>query len=72
MASQLFYEPFAGSGTTLIAAETLRRRCFALEIEPRYVQVAIERWQAFTPARAGTRSRSRRWRPTAYFPAEVI
>ena len=42
------YEPFAGSGTTLIAAETLRRRCYALEIEPRYVQVSIERWQAFT------------------------
>jgi DNA modification methylase len=42
------YEPFAGSGTTLIAAEQLRRRCFALKIEPRYVQVAIDRWEAFT------------------------
>ena len=42
------YEPSAGSGTTLIAAERLGRRCYALEIEPRYVQVAIERWQAFT------------------------
>src|SRR5687768_18160473 len=37
------YEPFAGSGTTLIAAEQLGRRCFALEIEPRYVQMAIDR-----------------------------
>ena len=42
------YEPFAGSGTTLIAAEQLGRRCFAIEIEPRYVQIAIDRWEAFT------------------------
>ena len=42
------YEPFLGSGTTLIAAERLGRRCYALEIEPRYVQVCIERWQGFT------------------------
>jgi DNA modification methylase len=42
------YEPFSGSGTTLIAAETLGRRCYALEIDPKYVQVAIERWQVFT------------------------
>jgi hypothetical protein len=38
------YEPFAGSGTTLMAAETLGRRCYAMEIDPKYVQVAIERW----------------------------
>ncbi len=42
------YEPFSGSGTTLMAAETLGRRCYAMEIDPKYVQVAIERWQAFT------------------------
>ncbi len=42
------YEPFSGSGTTLIAAETLGRRCYAMEIDPKYVQVAIERWQNFT------------------------
>jgi DNA modification methylase len=42
------YDPFAGSGTTLIAAEQLGRRCLAMEIEPRYVQVAIDRWEAFT------------------------
>jgi len=42
------YEPFSGSGTTIIAAETLGRRCYALEIDPKYVQVAIERWQAFS------------------------
>jgi site-specific DNA-methyltransferase (adenine-specific) len=46
--SQAVYEPFSGSGTTIIAAEQLGRRCYAMEIDPRYVQVAIERWQAFT------------------------
>jgi len=42
------YDPFLGSGTTLIAAETLGARCFGMEIEPRYCQVTIERWAAFT------------------------
>jgi len=44
----LVYEPFAGSGSTLIAAEQLGRRCLAMEIDPRYAQVTIERWQALT------------------------
>jgi DNA modification methylase len=43
---ELVYDPFLGSGTTLVAAETTRRRCYGLEIEPRFAQVAIERWQA--------------------------
>ena len=42
------YEPFSGSGTTIIAAQQLGRRCYAMEIDPRYVQVAVERWQSFT------------------------
>jgi len=42
------HDPFVGSGTTIVAAETLGRRCYAMEIDPRYVQVAIERWEAFT------------------------
>jgi DNA modification methylase len=46
------YEPFSGSGTTLMAAETLSRRCYAMEIDPKYVQVAIERWQNFTGRKA--------------------
>ena len=46
------FEPFAGSGTTLIAAERLGRRCFAMEIEPRYVDVIVQRWQEFTGKRA--------------------
>jgi DNA modification methylase len=42
------YEPFLGSGTQLIAAERLARRCYAIEMEPSYVDVAIKRWEAFT------------------------
>ncbi len=42
------YEPFCGSGSTIIAAETTGRACYAMEIDPRYVDVAIGRWQAFT------------------------
>ena len=39
---------FAGSGTTLLAAERVGRRAYTLEIEPRFVDVAIRRWQAFS------------------------
>ncbi len=46
------YEPFAGSGTTIIAAEKSGRRCFGMEIEPRYCDVTVERWQKFTGKRA--------------------
>ena len=46
------YDPFAGSGTTIIAAEQLSRRCYAIEIEPSYCQVIIDRWEAFTGQKA--------------------
>ena len=46
------YEPFSGSGTQVIAAERLGRRCFALEQEPRYVDVAVARWEAFSGEKA--------------------
>lgn len=42
------YDPFVGSGTSLIAAEMSGRSCCALEIDPGYCDVALERWQAFT------------------------
>jgi DNA modification methylase len=45
---QAIYEPFLGSGTTLIAAESTGRVCHAVELDPLYVDVAIRRWQAFT------------------------
>ena len=41
-------DTFSGSGTTIIAAERVGRHARALEIEPRFVDVAIRRWQAFT------------------------
>ena len=41
-------DPFLGSGTTLVAAERVGRRCYGIELDPRYAQVAIERWQQFT------------------------
>ena len=45
---QAVYEPFCGSGTTIIAAEMTGRICHAIELDPAYVDVAIMRWQAFT------------------------
>jgi DNA modification methylase len=45
---QAVYEPFSGSGTTIIAAEMTGRSCFAIEIDAAYVDVAVARWQAFT------------------------
>ena len=45
---QAVYEPFCGSGTTIIAAEMTGRSCHAIELNPAYVDVAIRRWQAFT------------------------
>lgn len=45
---QAVYEPFSGSGTTIIAAEMTGRCCYAVELNPPYVDMAIRRWQAFT------------------------
>jgi DNA methylase len=47
-AGEAVYDPFAGSGTTLVAAQTLGRSCYGMEIDPRYVQVTVERWQGLT------------------------
>ncbi|WP_259400471.1 site-specific DNA-methyltransferase [Roseovarius sp. SCSIO 43702] len=44
----LCYEPFAGSGSQIMAGEANGRRVFAMEISPAYVDVAVERWQAET------------------------
>lgn len=48
----IVFEPFSGSGTTLLACEQTGRACRAIELEPAYVQVAIERWQKFTGEKA--------------------
>lgn len=47
-AGDFVYEPFCGSGATIIACEMQGRRGMAMELDPRYVQVTIERWQNFT------------------------
>jgi DNA modification methylase len=44
---QAVYEPFNGSGTAIVAAEMTGRACLAIEIDPAYVDVATQRWQAF-------------------------
>jgi DNA modification methylase len=51
-AGDVVAEPFLGSGTTLIAAERTGRRCYAMEVDPRYCRVAIARWEAFSGERA--------------------
>jgi len=45
---EIVYEPFAGSGSQIIAAEQTGRRCYAMEIEPKYIDVIVERWQQLT------------------------
>jgi DNA modification methylase len=46
------YEPFCGSGTTLIAAEQLGRKCYGMEISPAYCDVIVKRWEQFTGKQA--------------------
>lgn len=48
MPGQLVYDPFLGSGTTLIAAEQLGRTCYGMEIDPHYCDVIVKRWEQFT------------------------
>ncbi len=49
---EIVLDPFLGSGTSLIAAEQLGRRCFAVEIDPKYCDVAVQRWEGFTGQKA--------------------
>ena len=44
----LVFDPFGGSGTTMIAAEGTGRKAALLELDPKYVDVIVERWQRFT------------------------
>lgn len=66
---QAVYEPFCGSGTTVIAAETTGRACHAMELDPAYVDVIVQRWEAFTgedatlAGEAGTFAEIRATRP---------
>ena len=49
---ELVYEPFLGSGTTLAAAELTERVCYGIELDPKYVDVVIQRWQQLTGKKA--------------------
>jgi hypothetical protein len=46
------YDPFVGSGSTVIAAERQGRRCFAMDIDPHWIDVTVRRWEAFTGEQA--------------------
>lgn len=48
----IIYDPFGGSGTTLIACEQLNRDCYMMEIDPSYCSVIIQRWEKLTGKRA--------------------
>lgn len=45
---EIVYEPFSGSGTTLVAAETVGRVCLAMELDPQYADLGVLRWQQLT------------------------
>jgi DNA modification methylase len=45
---ELVYDPFLGSGTTLAAAELTERVCYGLELDPKYVDTIVTRWQNLT------------------------
>lgn len=65
---QAVYEPFSGSGTTIIAAEMTGRACHAVELSPAYVDVAVLRWQAFTGEQAVLDSDGANFTAVAAFP----
>jgi DNA modification methylase len=49
---QVVYDPFLGSGTTIIAAESVNRICYGMELDPVYCDVAVKRWEDFTGEKA--------------------
>jgi DNA modification methylase len=49
---ELVYDPFLGSGTTLAAAELTERVCYGLELDPKYVDVIVQRWQSLSGKKA--------------------
>ncbi len=70
---QAVYEPFSGSGTTIIAGEMTGRCIYAMELSPEYVDVAVKRWQDFTGQKAILESNGRTFEEVAsdrYSPAK--
>jgi DNA modification methylase len=66
---QAVYEPFCGSGTTIIAAEMTGRTCHAIELNPQYVDVAVLRWQAFSGQAAVLERTGQTFEQTVNFPS---
>jgi len=46
------FDPFLGSGSTLIACEKTKRKCYGMEIDPHYCDVAVKRWEDYTGQKA--------------------
>ena len=57
----IVFDPFGGSGTTLIAAEHAGRRARLIELDPKYVDVIVRRWQEMTGTKRGTRKQINRF-----------
>jgi len=51
-AGDIIYDPFIGSGTTIIACEKTNRKCYGMELDPHYCDVIIKRWEDFTGKKA--------------------
>ena len=62
---EMVYDPFLGSGTTLIAAEQTGRICLGCELDPKYSDVIIRRWQSFTGKEATLESDGRTFNEVA-------
>ena len=56
---ELVYDPFLGSGTTLAAAELTARVCYGMELDPKYIDVIVARWQQLTGKKATLKSDGR-------------
>lgn len=50
--NEVVLDPFGGSGTTLIACEHLKRKCLTMELDPRYCDVIVKRWEELTGQKA--------------------
>jgi DNA modification methylase len=59
------YEPFLGSGTTLPAAEVTERVCCGMELDPKYVDVVVQRWQQLSGQEAHLEGDGRSFREIA-------
>jgi len=53
----IIFDPFLGSGTTIIAAERLGRKCYGMELDPKYCDVIVKRWEQYTSEQATLRQR---------------